>query len=95
MAPPPSSETSSKSNEDKKKKNFQSKTEEKLKRSIQKRKKFLKDLRRRSSMKRKLIAREVLNIPLLNMRLFFSFSGDQQALIESNKDYFADESSRK
>ena len=61
MAPPPhGAETpSSVGNDDKTKKTPQGKDDDKFKRVIQKRRKLLKDLRRRSTIKRKLIAKEV------------------------------------
>ena len=60
MAPPPGTETpSSVGNDDKTKQTPQDKDDDKFRRVIQKRRKLLKDLRRRSTIKRKLIAKEV------------------------------------
>ena len=58
---PPGDASSTKANEEKGKKTVQSKSsaDEKFKKSIQKRRKVLKDLRRRSTFRRKLIAKEV------------------------------------
>ena len=57
MAPP--GESSGKNIDQNKEKTVQAKADEKFKRSIMKRRKFLKDLRRRSTIKRKLVVKEV------------------------------------